>query len=507
MPPVTFRARSFRLTAWLLVFAALRVAAGAADRPNVVFIIGDDISWDDIGCYGNPAARTPHIDQLARNGIRFTQAFLTASSCSPSRCSIATGRFPHNNGAASELHRPIAWHIPRFSGFLRNAGYHTALSGKDHMPQDKTPPGETPPPVRFDVVDDGQVPGNHGGHGRWEEHLRNRPRDRPFFFWFASLDAHRAWDGDNEWDAAAYGPKHDPAAVRVPPFLVDDAATRRDLASHANEVTRLDHFVGRVVAELERQGVLRNTLIVVTADNGRPFPRAKTRLHDSGMRALLVAHWPDGIQKPGTARAGLVSSLDLAPTFLDVAGVPIPATLQGVSLRPLFNRPEAEVRRYAFSEHNWHDYAANARSVRDGRFLYLLNLQPAEAWQGPADSVRSPSHASLQAAASAQRLTVPQQDVFLAPRPTEELYLVADDPDQLNNLAGDPRHAETLQRLRGVMTQWRDETGDSVPADPSRDGFDRKTGERLTGVRNTTYHRTPAGAERQADRINRPGPR
>src|SRR5687767_10383902 len=126
----------------LLSFALLATAhVRAADRPNVIFIIGDDISWDDFGCYGNSAARTPHIDRLARNGILFTNAFLTTSSCSPSRSSIATGRYPHNNGADSELHRPIASNLPRFPALLREKGYYTGLSGKNHMTQEKPPTG------------------------------------------------------------------------------------------------------------------------------------------------------------------------------------------------------------------------------------------------------------------------------------------------------------------------------------------------------------------------------
>jgi arylsulfatase A-like enzyme len=503
-PPPPARRTGFLCLAALLFLAAL---TRAADRPHVLFIIADDVSWDDLGCYGNPAARTPHIDRLAGQGIRFTNAFLTASSCSPSRNSFSTGRYPHNNGAASELHRPVAAHLVRYPALLRQQGYYSVLSGKNHMPQDKPAAGEPEPPAPFDVIDDGQVPGNHGGHGRWVEHLRHRPKDRPFFGWFAALDAHRAWDGDAEWDAAAYGPKHDPARVRVPPFLVDDAATRDDLASHANEVTRFDHFVGRVVAELERQGMLQNTLLFVTADNGRPFPRAKTRLHDSGMKAPFVAHWPAGIRQPGTPRAGLLSAIDVGPTVLAAAGARVPESFQGVSLLPLFADPAASVRRFAFSEHNWHDYAANARAVRDGEYLYILNLDPAQAWQGPADSVRSPSFASLLAAESARRLTPAQQEVLLAPRPREELYRTADDPDQLNNLAGDARHAAALNRLRAIMARWRDETADSQPADPSRDGFDRRKGTKLLPARDTSYHRTPAGADRQAHRVNRPGPR
>jgi arylsulfatase A-like enzyme len=486
---------------------AFGAASRGADRPNVILIIGDDISWDDFGCYGNAAARTPHTDRLAKNGILFTNAFLTASSCSPSRSSIVTGRYPHNNGAASELHRPIASNILRFPALLREKGYYTALSGKNHMSQEKPPAGVAALPEPFEVVDNGQVDGNHGGHGRWVEHLQNRPKDRPFFLWFASLDAHRAWDADAEWDEQAYGPKHDPANVKVPPFLVDNTETRRDLASHANEVTRLDHFVGRVVAELERQDLLKNTLLFVTADNGRPFPRAKTRLHDSGMKAPLIAHWPAGIQRPGTRGSGLVSSIDLAPTILEVAGVPAPDSFQGVSLRPLFSKPDARVRRFVFSEHNWHDYAANARSVRDGEYLYITNLRPAEAWQGPADSVRSPSHTSLQALEAAGKLNLAQRDVFLAPRPAEELYRVADDPNQLKNLVDAPEHAAALQRLRTTMKQWRDETADSDPPNPSTDGFDRRTGDRLYGPKDTRYHRNPAGADRNAHRVNLPGPR
>ena len=491
------------ITTLLVATAAVR----AQERPNVILIIGDDISWDDFGCYGNAAARTPHIDRLAQNGAIFTSAFLTASSCSPSRSSIATGRYPHNNGAASELHRPIAANLPRFPSLLRAQGYHTALSGKNHMTQEKPPAGVAPQAEPFEVVDAGQVEGNHGAHGKWIEHLAKRPKDRPFFFWFASLDAHRAWDGDSEWDATTYGPKHDPAKVRVPPFLVDNAETRADLASHANEVTRLDHFVGRVVAELGRQGLLRNTLLLITADNGRPFPRGKTRLHDSGMKTPLVAHWPAGIRQNGAARASLVSAIDLAPTILDVAGVKPPETFQGVSLRPLLADPAARARRFAFSEHNWHDYAANARAVRDGEYLYIVNFQPDAPWQGPADSVRSPSHAALQAAEAAGTLSAAQRDVFLSPRPREELYHNAGDPDQLKNLADAPAHASALQRLRDVMQKWRDDTADSVPANPSVDAFDRKSGRRLFGAQDTSYHRTPAGADRHAHLVNKPGPR
>ncbi len=189
---------------------------GLGKSPNVIFFISDDVSWNDYGCYGNAGARTPHIDRLAANGMQFTNAYLTASSCSPSRASIVTGRYPHNNGKAAELHLAIADHLPWLPEVLREKGYYTALSGKNHMKREN--PRDTPP---FDDISLGRVEGNRGGHANWLRVTQERPIDQPFFFWFASNDAHRAWEADNEWDDALYGPKIDPAAVVVPPFLVD----------------------------------------------------------------------------------------------------------------------------------------------------------------------------------------------------------------------------------------------------------------------------------------------
>ncbi|MEN3943734.1 sulfatase [Prosthecobacter sp. SYSU 5D2] len=479
----------------------------AADRPNMIFIIADDVSWNDIGCYGNTAARTPNLDKLAANGRRFDEAYLTASSCSPSRSSIITGRYPHNNGRASELHLPIAAHLPWFPRLLKDAGYYTALVGKHHMTADKPAEGEKPQPEPFDLVDGGNAPGNKGGHATWVKTVQERPKDKPFFFWFASLDAHRAWDADKDWKEDLYGPKHDPAKVIVPPFLVDDGETRQDLASYYNEITRLDYFVGQVVAELEKQGALENTLLLMMADNGMAFPRAKTRLHDSGMKTPFIAHWPAGIGKPGTPSQSLVSAIDVAPTMLDLAQVEIAPTMQGVSFAPILAQPEAEVRKHAFSEHNWHDYAAHGRSVRSEGFLLIRNNRPQEPWQGPADSVRSPSYEQLKAARAAGKLTPPQADVFLAPRPGMELYRTAADADQMSNLADNADYATVKARLAKLLDEWTEQTGDSVPADLSKDSFDRETGNQLFKGRDQSYRGTPAGWDRNAAKVNAPGPR
>ena len=491
------------LTALLL--ASLFSPAIASAKPNVIFFIADDVSWNDYGCYGNKAARTPHIDALAANGIRFNQAYLTASSCSPSRSSIITGRYPHNNGKAAELHQPIAWNLPWFPTLLRQGGYFTALSGKHHMTFGPQPAGiKIKRAIPFDHVDNGRTKGNSGGHANWRKITKERPKDKPFFFWFASYDAHRGWDADRQWDKDRYGPMHKPKDVVVPPFLVDDQETRKDLASYYNEVTRFDHYIGEVVAELKEQGELDNTLIFVLADNGRPFPRAKTRIHDSGMKTALVAHWPKGIKSPGRASDSLVSVIDLAPTVLKVAGLGPTETMQGVSLQPLLNRTASQVRRYAFSEHNWHDYEAHGRGVRGNGFLLIKNFRPYNAWQGPADSVRSPSHVSLKAKRDAKKLSPAQADVFLAPRPAVELYDLRNDPHQLTNLAGRPDFNIQRELLSQKLDQWMKETHDSVPEEISRDSFDRETGKSL-GVKN--YRKPTPGEDKGATKVDAPGPR
>ncbi|MEE2639431.1 MAG: sulfatase [Planctomycetota bacterium] len=498
---------SHRLLPALVVFLISGLFASSAtrgdDRPNMIVFIADDVSWNDYGCYGNTFARTPNIDQLAANGLKFTNAFLTASSCSPSRASIITGRYPHNNGKAAELHLPIASHLRWFPELLREAGYYTALVGKKHMRRDKPQPGQPIPGKAFDLIDNGQVKDNHGGESKWVETVANRPKDKPFFFWFAAIDAHRAWDADREWKKK-YGKMHSPERVLVPPYLVDDAETRRDLASYYNEVTRFDYFIGQVVEQLRKEDQLKNTLILVLADNGRPFPRAKTRLHDSGMKTALVAHWPEGIRSRGAEASGLVSVIDLAPTLLAAAKIPAPESFQGVSLQPVFSDPGKIVRDFVFSEHNWHDYEAHGRSIRDNEgHLYIINRRPQFAWQGPADSVRSPSHQSLLKKKNAGQLSPAQQDVLLAPRKETEFFDSRKDPLQLNNRSGDEQVQNRESTLRGKLLQWIRETGDSIPEKISEDSFDRQSGDSLE---NEKYRFTTPGEDRNASRINHSGP-
>jgi arylsulfatase A-like enzyme len=470
--------KKIRNIAGAFLLGLLTQLPAAAQRPNIVFIIGDDVGCYDLGCYGNTGIQTPNIDRLAANGLYFGNAYLTTSSCSPSRVSILTGRYPHNTGAA-ELHSPLPANQVFFAELLRKSGYYTAQAGKWHF---GSVPGKTDndtaglgPAVRaFDRVSVSWKENGDGGEEMWVKMLQERPKDKPFFMWFASYDSHRPWGADQ-----FPGNKARPGGVWVPEFLWDGDATRQDLTSYYNEIMRLDHYVGEVLKELEREGVADNTLVIFTSDNGRPFPRCKTRLYDSGIKTPLLIRWPAHIHPSGHT-AALVSIIDLAPTLLDVAGIKAPATFQGKSFTDLFVDPGHSFRTYVFSEHNWHDYEAWERQVRTKNYLYILNKRTQFDEWGPADAVRSPSMRELYQQWQNHQLNDKQMNIFLKPRPAEELYQVSRDPFQFRNLAGDIRFTEDLNRLRNVLKQWEDETGDDCPDHLTPDQFDRVTGDLLS---------------------------
>lgn len=437
----------------------------AQNSPNIVFLIGDDISWNDFGCYGNDVVKTPNIDKLANDGMMFTNAFLTASSCSPSRISILTGRYPHCNGAA-ELHSPLPADQLTFVGELQKAGYYTAQAGKFHF-------GPEARKVFDRYTDDKKSKNGDGGEDNWVKWLQERPKSKSFFMWFASHDAHRVWGADK------FMQPHNPEDIIVPPYLVDDLETKKDLASYYNEIQRLDFYVGEVRKELENQGVSENTIIVVCADNGRPFPRCKTRVYDSGMQTPFIAYWPKGIKKPGSVCNSLVSIIDVAPTFLELAGSKIAPNFQGRSFAKLFEKPKDEFRKFVFSEHNWHDFEAHERMVRSKDFLYVLNSRPNLELGGPADSKNSLTQASLNKARENGILTFAQADNFATPRPVEELFNLNIDPLQLNNLASGEAYQHTLKELRNILKIWRDETGDNIPENITPNQFDPISGKKL----------------------------
>ena len=458
-------------------------AAEEPKRPNVVLIIADDMAWDDCGAFGNPKVGTPNIDKLAREGMRFDRAFVTASSCSPSRSSLITGRYPHNTDA-EELHWPLPPEQVTFVEKLRASGYWTAAAGKWHLGNAVK--------GRFDLVREANPAGFQLGTGKdakarmtaegsgsvqsgcdqWVPVLRDRPRDKPFFLWLAALDPHR------DYEPGAVPEPHRPEEVVVPPYLPDVPEVRKDLALYYDEIGRLDRHVGEVMAELDRQGEAGNTLVLFLSDNGRPFPRCKTTLYDSGIRTPLIARWP-GHVGPGSRCSSLVSTIDIAPTVLKLAGVEPGPSFQGEDLSPLFKDPTAKVRDLIFAERNWHDYAAHGRAARTERYKYIRNDDHDTPLTPPADAVRSPTFVAMRRLRDEGKLTPAQRSCFVSPRPAEELYDVDADPHELVNLAGDPKHSGLLADMREALSQWGRETGDAVPGRLSPDEFDREAGDPL----------------------------
>ncbi|OQB40479.1 MAG: Arylsulfatase [Candidatus Hydrogenedentes bacterium ADurb.Bin179] len=355
------------------------------------------------------------------------------------------------------------------------------LSGKNHMGDVRR---------AFDLISGGKGPGKEED---WVDQLRNRPKDKPFFCWFASTDAHRDWQFNED------APRYAPEAVTVPPYLYDSPKTREDFAGHYHEISRLDHYVGAVRAELERQEVLDNTYLVFCADNGRPFPRCKTRLYDSGLKTPLLVYAPGRVR--AEVAAGLVSSIDLAPTFLELAGVTVPETVQGVSFNALLRDPSATSRDVVFAEHNWHVFQAHERMVRCGNQVYIRNAWPERQNLCVESIAQYPAGEELWAAEARGELKPQQRDIFIVPRAAEELYVLEADPEQMNNEVENPDHAEVLHHLRRLLDQWIEETGDTIPEKPTGDRQD-KHGKKTPDFKVDEF----PGVVRNATKINHAGP-
>ncbi len=449
--------------------------------PNIVLIIADDMAWDDSGVYGNPNLATPHIDRLAKEGLLFHNAYLTASSCSPSRCSIITGRYPHNTHA-EELHWPLPKEQVTFVEKLREAGYWTAAAGKWHLGEAardrfdviretdtsgfQLPAGEEGQKGKFVETMEGEA---QSGCTEWVPLLRDRPKEKPFFLWLAALDPHRPY---HENIVANPTPL---SKVRIAPYHLDTPEVRRDYALYYDEIRRLDKYVGLVMAELERQQIADDTMVVFLSDNGRPFPRDKTTIYDSGIRTPFIVRWPHKVTAGGVTRS-LVSAVDLAPTFLKVAGIKPGPTFQGKSFLPVLENPARKVRQVVFAEQNWHDYEAHSRAARNEEFKYIRNGYPDLPLTPSADGVRSPTFQAMIRMHERGELSEAQSVYFVKPRPREELYHSAKDPHETKNLIDDPAYREILKELRSALDQWIQETGDRVPELRTADEFDRTTG-------------------------------
>lgn len=423
--------------------------------PNIIWMNADDVGWGEIGCYGHPTIRTPHIDRLAEGGVRFTNAFVTASSCSPSRCSMFTGKYPHSTGAEN-LHDPLPDNQKIIATYLKDRGYYSGSVGKFHM----GPNAEKQFDIVLNRIED------------WKKFLQDRPKDKPFFLNAGFYDAHRPFDRgciDKPYT-------HD--EIVVPPYLPDIPEAREELAGFYDEITRMDGVIGEIVATLEREGILNDTLILFTGDNGMPFPRAKNTLYDSGIRAPLIFYYPSAIQ-PGQVNHNLASLADLAPTCLHYAGIEIPADMEGHSLKNEIGDPSLKGVRYIFAEKNWHDFDDHSRAIRDCRYKYIRNAFPEKPLENSADSTVAPLFQKMRRMRDAGTLPPEVMQLFRSRRAPEELYDLESDPWEFRNLAADPAYRGVLQRMSNELDRWIQDTHDISPSKAYPDEFHPETGERI----------------------------
>ena len=422
------------LPTWL----AATAPAAPATRPNVVWLIADDLS-PELACYGYPHVRTPNLDRLAAEGARFNRAFTTAPICSTSRSAFITG--VHQTSIACQHHRtedprPLPAEVRTLPELLRAAGYFaTNGQGAESTRWGKMDYNFTFEPRKmYDGPD-------------W----RKRRPGQPFFAQVQLKYPHRPFVNEPVTEAR----HHD---APLPPIYPDHPLARRDWAGYLRSIEALDAMVGEVLAALEREGVAQDTIVMFFGDNGRPHVRDKQWLYDGGLHVPLIVRWPGRIA-PGTVREELVSLVDLAPTCLRLAGLEVPAVMQGVPFLPE-QKPRREF--VVGARDRAGDADDRIRSVRTARFNYIRNFRPElpYAQHSSYKEVQYPVLPLLRVLHAEGRLTTAQAAFLAATRPPEELYDLEADPWETRNLAAQPEHAATLRELRGRLEDWMRATGD-----------------------------------------------
>ncbi len=411
-------------------------------RPNILLIHGHDIGrW--VSCYGHPTIPTPRIEELAAQSLVFEEAFSAAPLCTPSRGAMLTGMTPHANGLNGLAHDSWLYFadVKTLPDHLRALGYYTTLIGLQHENPDPLVLGYDEVvglgflPRALIVAEDAVAWLSRPGTG-----------DRP---WLANVGM---WEAHRPWPAEDYDPA-DPATVEVPAYLPDNDFTRADIAGMYGSLAQFDEAVGRILDALAARPDAANTLVILTTDHGVPFPRAKSTLYDAGTGVMFVVRPPAPWQVRPHRVPGQVSHLDLLPTLIDLAGGTPGPPLEGESLaRVLAGEAEVEPRPI-FTEKSYHDGYDPIRAVRDDSFKYIRNFAP-----GPL----LPLARDLEESLTRQGMG----DDHLAPRPEEELYDLASDPDELHNLAGEPAREPDLSRLAGLLQDWMLRTKDPILTGP-----------------------------------------
>ncbi len=453
--------------------AALASGSSAtAQRPNILVYIADDMSWAHTGIGGDPAVKTPNFDDLARSGVRFTHAFCSSPSCTPSRGALLTGQAFCRLEEGASLLSTLPAKLPVYPDLLEQAGYASGSPAKAGTRATGGPAAASAiPPVRSSL--------------RWARSCRSCLPGKPFCFWVGSRDPHRPYDAGSGIASGI-----DPARIIVPPIVPDTPEIRRDLADYLFEVQRFDQQLAVLLADLETKSARTNTLIVVTSDNGMPYPRGKCSLYDWGTRMPLVIAWPGKIP-PNRVIDDFVRLTDLAPTFLEAAGVPRPKEMTGRSLWPMLlsdrsGRVETDRDHVFFGRERHDSYRLEngqpvgfpMRAVRTEQFLYIRNFKPERL---PAGDNPQKNQDNDQGPAKTSVVTHENDPAFrpfylraYGRRPAEELYDLAKDPGQLTNVAGTAAYSSAQSRLQTELDRWMTAMNDPRrPHSPDPDIFDR----------------------------------
>lgn len=448
------------ILAALAPLTALPASAADAPKPtekkkwNVLWILGDDLS-PDLGCYGDPLVKTPNLDKLAEEGVRFTHAFTTAPVCSASRSALITGMWQTSIGAQNHRRNgrekiDLPKDVQLVTDHFRKANYWTAnvkLPPPEGIPakKDKLDGGKTDFNFRADKPYDGS---------KWEE-LKDK---QPFFAQVNFLEPHRG----PVWRFARQLKKEelvDPAKVKLPPYYPDTPKVRDDWANYLDSIHLLDIKVGALLDRLKKDGLADNTIIFFFGDNGRCHLRDKQWLYDNGLHIPLIVRWP-GQVKPGTVRDDLVSAIDITATSLKLAGIDVPKNIHG----QVFLGPDAATpRKFIIGARDRCDETVDRiRSVRTHKYNYIKNFMPERPYTQANDYKEKeyPTLNIMKELHKAGKLT-PEQALFMAAKkPAEELYDMKADPHEVKNLAGSDKHKEVLKEMREILEKWMKDTND-----------------------------------------------
>lgn len=452
----------------LALALALGTVSSFAEKKNILLIITDNQNWFDLGCYGNKVVKTPNMDRLAAEGVRFRQAFATVASCSASRAVIYTGVLTHRNGqyahTPGEHNQRLRPDIVTVFEKLKRHGYRTALVGKQHIgPPEKYPldfsTALNPKDATTYAVSTKDVKGLAAACG---EFIRSS-QEQPFFLTLALGDPHPngttgiAWGVEDSADDPAV--KYDPALLTVPGFLPDTPMVREQIAAYYQQVSRADRAVGLALEVLKDSGRQGDTLVIFLSDHGTSEPGAMGNQYDAGVRAPLIVRQPGG--PAGIVHEALVAFTDITPTLLDWAGVSDPAKgTHGRSLLPILDKPDANGWDDVVLSHVAHEIYSYypMRTLRERRYKLIWNLTWKAEFPVPVDTFQRRLWRSI-VETKATHIGPRSVEAFLN-RPKLELYDLQADPWELNNLASDPAHAARLKQMTARLLQRLQETED-----------------------------------------------